>query len=160
MSPDQEACPSCGAPEIGGVAGCQAAFDRLSARLSTGLGPPYVVRRLAVDSYCLQHPDRYCVSAKSLAAHLTGLGWALEFGGGESGLKSLQAWLNGPVKLSKPSLPSSFGPLTVLDVESGDLLAASIDRWARSIWDAYAEIHAMAREWIRQVTGRHGFQPV
>jgi Family of unknown function (DUF5946) len=29
--------------------------------------------RLAVDAYCLQHPLRYCESAKSLAAHLCGL---------------------------------------------------------------------------------------
>jgi hypothetical protein len=39
------------------------------------------VHRMIVDTYCLQHPDRYCVSAKSLAAHLTGLCWLIEHGG-------------------------------------------------------------------------------
>jgi Family of unknown function (DUF5946) len=154
MSSTKDPCPSCGAPGVGGVDGCQALFDRLSARLSTGLGPPYTVRRLAVDAYCLQHPDRYCVSAKSLAAHLTGLGWAMEFSGGESGLKALQAWLNGPVQPDKPPLPASFGRLTVVDVEEGDSEVASIDRWARSTWEAYADLYEIARRWIRQGTGR------
>jgi hypothetical protein len=155
MADSDSACPSCGATGVGGVEGCQAIFDRLSARLSTGIGPPYITRRLAVDCYCLQHPDRYCVSAKSLAAHLTGLGWAIEFGGGEPGLRALQAWLNGRVSLVKPPLPSGFGHLTVTSVgEDPGSETDSIERWAHSIWAAYSDLHPTARQWIRQVTGR------
>ena len=126
-------------------------YDRLSMSMTTGIGPPYTVRRLAVDAYCLQHPDRYCVSAKSLAAHLTGLCWAVEFGGGESGLKSLQAWLNGRVDLIKPPLPASFGRLTIAEVEP---TIPSIDRWAHSVWDAYSGLRETARAWVRQVAGQ------
>ena len=39
------------------------------------------VHRLLVDTYCVQHPERYCVSFKSLAAHLVGLCWSLEHSG-------------------------------------------------------------------------------
>jgi len=118
------------------------------------VGIPYTVRRLAVDCYCLQHPDRYCVSAKSLAAHLTGACWALEFGGGEPGLKALQSWLNGRVPLAKPALPSSFGALTVADVAAADSLAEGVEAWARSTWEAYAGLHPTTRGWVKAATGR------
>src|SRR4051812_15355276 len=39
------------------------------------------VHRLFVDAYCLQHPDEYCASFKSLAAHLAHLCWSVEHGG-------------------------------------------------------------------------------
>jgi len=138
----------------GGTEGCQALFDQLSARMQEGIDVHYLVRRLAVDCYCLQHPDRYCVSAKSLAAHLTGACWALEFGGGEKGLKALQSWLNGRVPLAKPALPSSFGAVTVADVAGADALDRAVDGWARSTWEAYSELHASARSWVRAATGR------
>ena len=117
-------------------------------------GLRYEVRRLAVDCYCLQHPDRYCVSAKSLAAHLTGACWALEFGGGERGLKALQSWLNGRVPLAKPALPSSFGEVTVAEVNASRELVQAVDAWARSAWGAYSELHDLARGWVRAATGR------
>ena len=117
-------------------------------------GLRYEVRRLAVDCYCLQHPDRYCVSAKSLAAHLTGACWALEFGGGEQGLKALQSWLNGRVPLAKPALPSSFGEVTVAEVNASRELVQAVDAWARSAWGAYSELHDLARGWVRAATGR------
>jgi hypothetical protein len=138
----------------GGVTGCQELFDQLSARTLEGLDVPYPVRRLAVDCYCLQHPDRYCVSAKSLAAHLTGACWALEFGGGEQGLKALQSWLNGRVPLTKPGLPSSFGDVTVADVTRAAGVAKGVEAWARSTWESYSELHAIARDWVRAATGR------
>ena len=138
----------------GGTEGCQALFDRLSARMLEGREVSYLVRRLAVDCYCLQHPDRYCVSAKSLAAHLTGACWALEFGGGEPGLKALQSWLNGRVPLAKPALPSSFGVLTVADVAAADSLAEGVEAWARSTWEAYAGLHPSTRGWVKAAAGR------
>ena len=36
--------------------------------------------RLMVDAYALQHPNKYMISAKSYAAHLTGIGIAMEYG--------------------------------------------------------------------------------
>jgi hypothetical protein len=115
----------------------------------TAIDVTYPIRRLAVDCYCLQHPDRYCVSAKSLAAHLTGACWALEFGGGVEGLRALQSWLNGQVPLAKPQLPSTFGEITVVDVSDAAALAPAVDAWARATWEAYAELHDIARAWVR-----------
>ncbi len=67
-------CGGCGAWIADGTAGCQALFEEIGARAWADLR--YARRqRMVVDAYCLQHPERYCVSAKSLAAHLTGLAW-------------------------------------------------------------------------------------
>jgi len=115
------------------------------------LAPSYASTRLTVDVYCLQHPDRYCVSAKSLAAHLTGVGWAVERGGGEWGLGRLQRWLDTGPKLEKPALPAGHGALTIADVlnvkDTHDYVAA-LERWARLTWAAYAELHDIAGRWI------------
>ena len=112
---------------------------------------------MTIDVYCLQHPDHYCVSAKSLAAHLTGVGWALERGGDESGLRALQRWLNGKVELTKPPVPAFRGEVTIADVAgvggSPAYVAASA-RWARSTWAAYSSLHDIARGWIDQVVKR------
>lgn len=130
-------------------------FDRLSVRLSTSGGVQYTARRLAVDCYCLQHPDKYCVSAKSLAAHLTGLCWAMEFGGHERGLKSLQSWLNGKVPMVKPAIPPNRGLLTACDVTNDQSpLGPAVDRWGQAVWVAYADHHEIARRWVKEATDR------
>jgi hypothetical protein len=137
-----DSCEGCGLLIAGGTAGCQALFDEL--RSGQLVASTYQAQRMTVDTYCLQHPDRYCVSAKSLAAHLTGLCWALEYSGNPSGLNALQRWLNGPPRIEKPSVRSFRGALTVADTP--DLEA--IERWARSTWEAYSSLHPLARQWI------------
>ena len=59
-------------PIKGGETGCQKIFEDLLAR-DFGNVLYFRSHRMLVDTYALQHPERYCVSAKSLAAHLTGL---------------------------------------------------------------------------------------
>jgi hypothetical protein len=148
-----EACEGCGLEIEGGTGGCQAAFDQFRAREMTELATSYGSTRLTVDIYCLQHPDRYCVSAKSLAAHLTGASWALERGGDERGLSLLQRWLNGRVELQKPPIPTFRGEVTIGDlafVEDATAYLTALDRWARSTWAAYAPLHEVARRWIDQ----------
>lgn len=71
-----ERCSGCGLVVRGGTAGCQAIMDDLLARDFSNVAY-FRVHRMMVDTYCLQHPERYCVSAKSLAAHLTGLCWLI-----------------------------------------------------------------------------------
>ena len=110
-----------------------------------------------MDVYCLQHPDRYCVSAKSLAAHLTGAGWALEHRGDERGLRDLQQWLNGRVELTKPPLPARRGDLTIADLARASTpqeYLTALDAWAQSTWAAYQPLHPIAREWIRTAMAR------
>ncbi len=146
-----DVCEGCGLHVAGGTAGCQAMFDEFRAREMSELAPSYASTRLTVDVYCLQHPDRYCVSAKSLAAHLTGVGWALERGGGEWGLRRLQRWLDSGPTLEKPALPAGRGALTIADVASAPDTAqyiAALDSWARSTWAAYSALHEIAGRWI------------
>jgi hypothetical protein len=146
-----ERCEGCGLVIDGGTDGCQALFDELRSRQL--VASIYQAQRLTVDTYCMQHPDRYCVSAKSLAGHLTGLCWALEYGGHPSGLKALQRWLDGPTRIEKPELPTFRGALTVADVNGAldpEAYAAAARRWAGSTWDAYSALHLVARRWVEE----------
>ena len=120
------------------------------------LAASYASTRLTVDVYCLQHPDRYCVSAKSLAAHLTGLCWTLAHDGDQRGLGELQRWLNGRVELTKPPLPSGRGDLTIADLAAAgrEGYRATLDAWARSTWTAYEPLHGTAEAWIREALSR------
>jgi hypothetical protein len=141
----------------GGASGCQALFDEFRVREAAELAASYSATRLTIDVYCLQHPDRYCVSAKSLAAHLTGVGWALEKGGDESGLRALQRRLNGKIELVKPPVPTYRGEITIADVAGVDGTEAyetAVERWARSTWAAYSSLHGIARAWIDQAVMR------
>ena len=65
-----ERCSGCGLVVPGGTAGCQAIMDEVLARDFSDV-LYFRVHRMMVDTYSLQHPERYCASAKSLAAHLT-----------------------------------------------------------------------------------------
>ncbi|MDQ3179366.1 MAG: DUF5946 family protein, partial [Acidobacteriota bacterium] len=71
------------------------------------------IHRLTVDTYCLQHPDIYMVSAKSFAAHLTGMCCAMEYGDELDLLNLLQKWLNGEKHLEKPEMLKYLGNLTI-----------------------------------------------
>ena len=126
-------------------------FDEFRVREMSELAPSYASSRLTIDVYCLQHPDRYCVSAKSLAAHLTGVCWALEHGITEGGLRELQRRLETRHDLVKPPVPADHGKLTVADIAAltgPDEYLRALDRWARSTWAAYSDLQEIAREWI------------
>jgi hypothetical protein len=148
-----ESCHGCGLEIERGTSGCQAAFNQFRARETTELAVSHASTRLTIDIYCLQHPDRYCASAKSLAAHLTGVCWAPERGGHDSGLRLLQRRLNGRVDLQKPAIPAFRGELTIgaiTGVKEPAAYLAVQDRWARSTWAAYASLHQVARSWNDQ----------
>ena len=125
---DVERCGGCGLVVSGGTAGCRAIFDRLAMPI-LGENPFLPLRRLIVDVYALQHPDPFCVSATSLAAHLTGAGWILEYGRDQ-----IRRWLNSRPGLVKPPLLASYGDVT-LDVvvnAQPSTVADGVDQWARS----------------------------
>src|SRR5437773_11976304 len=105
-------CNGCGIEAPEGAAGCQALFERLMAR---ELSDPstYAIHRMMVDAYCLQHPDAYCASAKSFAAHLTGLCCAIEYGGAPSVYGATRRALDGVPPIRKPALPGDRGALTI-----------------------------------------------
>lgn len=97
----------------------------------------------------MQH-DKYILSGRSLAAHLTGVCIALEHAGDESLRRAVQQWLSRTRELPKPSVPAFRGDVTVDDV----IVAAPEDRhavvlrWAASAWAAWAEHQQLARSWI------------
>lgn len=76
----------------GGTAACQGLFEQLLAREGEGLAS-YEAHRLAVDTYSLQHPERYCVSAKSMAAHLTACAGPSSAAGIPPAFGALHWWL-------------------------------------------------------------------
>ncbi|HEY8824092.1 MAG TPA: DUF5946 family protein [Candidatus Limnocylindria bacterium] len=142
-----EPCPECGAP-VGGRDACQKLFDDLGLR-AFGDSRYASMRRLAVDCYACQH-DKYILSGRSLAAHLTGLAVAIEHGGAEQVNDRVQAWLSRTRHVAKPSVPRSRGKVTIADVSDAapDEYPAAVRRWAASVWDAWREHQALAREWI------------
>ena len=147
---ESQACPSCGA-RAGGQAECQGLFDQLGA-LAWSDPRRAAVHNLVVDAYCLQHPDQYCESAKSYAAHLTRLCCALEFGGQPCLYWAIPRWLDGKVQLRKPLALRVRGAVTVADVHAApnsDAYAARVREWARSVWEAYASQQDLARAWMR-----------
>jgi hypothetical protein len=151
-----EPCAGCGLLVEGGTAGCRKLFEELCAR-EWDNPISYRVHRMMVDAYCLQHPAEYCASAKSLAAHLTGLCCAVEHKSHPNVLRGLQHWLSGTADVVKPSLPVHRGILTVMEVYREkdpvpQMLA--VNRWAQSTWEAYAELHPIARTWITQAMQR------
>lgn len=150
-------CAGCGRPVAGGEAGCRRDFETLLARDYSD-ARFFRVHRLLVDVYALQHPDAYCASAKSLAAHLTGLCQLMEGSASKAtGGQALRRWLDGRSTLVKPDLPEARGTLTVADVLGVTDPAAysqAVERWAKSAWEAYVPLHGLAREWAAKATGR------
>ncbi|HEX4737381.1 MAG TPA: DUF5946 family protein [Allosphingosinicella sp.] len=150
---DIEPCDQCGWPLAGGRQGCR---ERFEAFLARDFSDPlfYRVHRMFVDTYCLQHPEDYCASAKSLAAHLAGLCWILEGGAGAAaGPDRLHRWLSGDRRLDKPPLPERRGAMTIGDLppESGpEEWGEAVRRWAESTWAAYTELHPLARRWMAE----------
>ena len=146
-----EPCHGCGWRVEGGYSGCRARFDEILARDFSD-ARYFASHRLMVDTYCLQHPDESCASAKSLAGHLVGLCWILEHEAQSSvGPKALQRWLNGNRQLSKPPIPSERGRLTIGDLSLEDdpkAWAEAVMRWAETTWKAYESLHPVAREWL------------
>ena len=153
---DANTCPSCGAPDVGGSAGCQALFNQIGARSYEN--PGYAAaHELFVDAYCLQHPEPYCHSAKSYAAHLTRLCCGIERGGDRRIYRAIHIWLSGPTKIERPETLSSRGNLTIVHVQAARSVEEHqkcVREWAENIWKAYAPQHALARKWLDAALGQ------
>jgi hypothetical protein len=151
-SVDAERCAGCGLAVAGGTAGCQSIMDEVLA-LHFSDATYFSVHRLFVDAYCLQHPDAYCVSFKSLAAHLAHLCWSLEYAGSRAiPSEPIRRWVERHPHLAKPPLPAFRGELTVADVARVTSPAEHHDvvvHWAESTWVAYAALQAIARQWVQ-----------
>jgi Family of unknown function (DUF5946) len=113
--------------------------------------------RLMHDVYDVQHEEDYCAGYKGLVMHLGGVCWALEHGGNERGYRALQQlsegerWQGLPYPPA-PGIPAERGNVTVAtltNLAEPSLLVAGVDRWARSVWVAYAALQPTAREWVQ-----------
>ena len=145
-------CPECGS-NLGDAGACDAAFRELCGR-EFSRPALFSVHHLTVHAYTLQHPARYMASEKSTAAHLTGLCWALELGGGPELNRRLSAWLerDPDVRRLEPPPPGTRGSLTVDHVtphqDAGDYRRA-VHEWAASAWEAWSPHHERARAWVK-----------
>jgi hypothetical protein len=153
-----EPCPGCGLTDAGGIDGCQRLFESIGLREYEDMRFARY-HRIVVDVYAMQHPDRYGRSAKSFAAHLTGLcAWLDDEGAAQGANASVQRWLSGPSPIETPPLPPSYGTITIrelVDAEEPVAYGDALRRWARSTWEAYAPLHAIARAWIATAVTQH-----
>lgn len=147
-------CEDCGAQVNGGRDACKLFFEQVTAKEFSDFrfGRTH---RLTVDCYAMQHPA-YILSAKSFAAHLTGLCCAVEYGRNDRIYKAVNRWLDGPPKVQKPAnLPTASGRLTITHIAGAftpEEHHQRVHEWAGSIWEAWSEFHALAREWIEAAT--------
>ena len=152
-------CPDCGAAVGGGRTACLKLFEEVLAKEFTDY--TYAKdHRLTVDSYALQHPDKYMKSAKSFAAHLTGMYAALRLRDKPSIDRCVQQWLSKPVRLDRPEAPApkQRGLLTIRylhEAESPEQHLARVREWAESIWTAWDELEGLAKDWVNEA--RNGF---
>ena len=150
-------CPECGA-SVEGRAACQTLFDEVLAR-EFGDFRYGRLHRLTVDSYALQHPSEYMKSAKSYAAHLTGMCAALEDDAARETNRAVQQWLGGSKIMERPSQPAPCqrGTLTIVHlhvaIDPEDHLRR-VREWARTAWEAWHDYHDLARQWIREAHDR------
>jgi uncharacterized protein DUF5946 len=146
-------CPQCGAGV--GLDGCVELINGFLVQAQADARYAGVYR-LAFDAFCMQHPERHCVSAKSYAAHLMGLCHGLEHHAAPQTYWAIPKWLNRPRDLVKPSVPRDRGRMTVADVRGADTPeehARRVRAWAEDVWAAYTSQHAVAREWLRRALG-------
>ena len=155
-------CEDCGAPAPEGRLGCQKLFDEVLAREFADYRYAKL-HRLTVDSYSLQHPQKYMRSGKSFAAHLTGLCAAMESEGVSAVNLAIQRWLDGPTRVERPPDPPALqrGNLTVIhvhDAADADEHLLRVREWARSTWSAWSAYHDLARQWIAQAMANRAWR--
>ena len=141
---------SCGAPS---PEECHAYFEAILAKEFSDIRYAKA-HKLTVDTYALQHPAVYMVSAKSFAAHLTRMCAAMECGNDPELLRKLQRWLNGKKQLEKPEMLHHLGTLTIFHLEkaqTGPEHNELVWEWAADVWKAYTAFHDLARDWIKKI---------
>lgn len=146
---------------VGGMAGCVEIWNAVSAREARDYRLS-AIRRMRVDTYCLQHPGLHSASPKLLVAHVVGLCWQLEFEGDRAaGGDALRRWLNAAPPVDLPSIPASRGALTIASVRDAlsnpQSYAEVVECWARSTWQAYDSFHGLARLWVARAQAANAF---
>jgi hypothetical protein len=163
------ACIGCGArvPDIDGPTfrypdsaspGCWAVFGEILAMEYGPFNYPDV-HRLTVDTYAVQHSGRATPQTiQSVTVHLISLGSVLERGYASDQATQMMGRAIARYKDGFEWLPppDSLGAVTVLDVVGARTLAehsSRVERWARSVWQAWAQHHDAIRAWITRLEG-------
>ena len=148
-------CEDCGAVVTEGKVDCRKIFEEIIARQFSDYRYGKI-HRLTVDIYSLQHPAEFMRSGKSFAAHLTGMCAALEYEDAFVINRTVQQWLSTNPQIEKPvQLPKERGNLTITYIHSAadaEELTKRVNTWAREVWAAWSEHHALARQWITEAT--------
>jgi hypothetical protein len=118
------------------------------------------MHNMVVDAYALQHPEEYCVSAKSYAAHLVGLCCGLEHPGDQKLYWQIARWLDGPSVLVKPPVLGIRGRKHIATVRlaKDKEYQSAVRQWGSAVWTAYESQHYLARGWLAEAA-RGGFKP-
>lgn len=147
-------CPSCGAPDVGGLTGCDDEFSRLIGREFSN---PLLFRahRLTVDAYCLQHPEKYMISTKSATAHLSCICWSLEFSESLHLPPALKRFVDGPRTFTRIAVPPELhrGSINITHLnELSDPTKYLIKarEWANSAWSAWPHAWEQTRAWVKE----------
>ena len=150
-----DVCQDCGAVVAEGNAGCLKLFEEILAREFSDYRYGRI-HRLTVDAYSLQHPEAYMRSGKSFAAHLTGMCAAIENKSTHALNQAVQKWLSTNPKIEKPvKIPKQRGDLTITYIHSAadpEEHTKRVREWAREVWGAWSEHHALARQFIGEAT--------
>jgi hypothetical protein len=156
-------CPGCGLvlplhsgpthAYVGASSACWSLYGQLPTAFRI-TAVDETVRRLALDTYALQHPGRpQRRSVQSVAVHAMGLCVLLERGAEERRVKSVLG--RRPTRRA-PSLhwlepPRPNGTLTVQDslgaAEPEDYVTA-VRSWAADVWAAWEPHHDTVRRWL------------
>jgi Family of unknown function (DUF5946) len=174
MSADSGSCPGCGImlPELNAPTpadvcaspACWALYGRLLVYQYSQALPPRL-HRLTVDTYAVQHPPaRSRRSRWPLGLHLIGLCLLLEPRANPRWTNELLAEiLEHPPRCRRLEAPTPNGTIAVSDVAAArnpDEHARLVERWAMSVWDAWALHHAAVRGWIDEAYGRDTGVPI
>jgi hypothetical protein len=131
------------------------AFDELRFYTLAHSGPDFIHQH-AVDAFAAQHADE---SDKPIRLAFGLIGLCLHVEQGYSGRRVQRAHsvlANRTKHWPRLSPPSARGEITVLEVVAatpGRERDEAIERWCRSVWDAWSASHAQVRELIRQRLG-------
>lgn len=150
-------CVECGAMPPAGFASCKAVFEDVCA-LEYG-DPRYgAVHLLTVDAYTLQHPAEH--GPRSNAFHLMRLCRLIEHGdspaiGQRPPRKKAKAFEQDYRGFPFLPPPQDSAALSIADVHGASTPedhAERVTRFARAVWQAWADHHAWAREWAARAT--------
>ena len=137
------------------TAGCWEAYGRLLAREYEDQAR-WRTHRMTVDAYSLQHSGVDGPQARnSVGVHLSrlgltvGRGWPLERAN-EAMLKITAKKFAYPW-LTPPVTQASMTVMDVLAAETAEDHMARVEKWARAVWEAWGEHHAVVEEWLQGI---------